>query len=241
MDSLSSCKILIFEDDTATRSMLNDFFAGRGATVATAEDGKNSLERINREQPDLLILDVIMPFQSGLGVLREMRAAGSRVPVLMLTEKGTVEDRVTGLELGADDYLAKPFDARELLARARVLLRQARQGTQATRTAQPPLQLGCLRIDPLKREVEVHGCGVVSLTKTEFDLFFDLARHVGAVRPYAQLMQEVLGYDPGVESRALSVHIANIRRKFEDISEGEAVRIRTLVGIGYTLVVSGSE
>lgn len=240
MDRLSSCKILIFEDDAAIRFMLIDFLVGQGATVVTAEDGKNSLERIIKEQPDLLILDVVMPFQSGLAVLREMRAAGSRVPVLMLTEKDTVEDRVTGLELGADDYLAKPFDARELLARARVLLRRTRLETQMLRTAQPPLQLGCLCIDPLKREVTVHGFGVV-LTKTEFDLLFDLAQHFGAVRSYAQLMQEVLGYDPGVESRALSVHIANIRRKFEDIGEGEAVRIRTVVGIGYTLVVSGRD
>ena len=127
MDSLSSCKILIFEDDAAIRSMLADFFSGQGAVVTTFEDGKDSLERIMREEPDLIVLDVVMPIQNGLTVLRQLRASGGLMPVLMLTEKDTVDDKVTGLELGADDYLPKPFDPRELLARARVLLRRAQQ------------------------------------------------------------------------------------------------------------------
>lgn len=237
MDSLSSCKILIFEDDAAIRSMLSDFFSAQGALVITAADGKNSLERIKKEKPDLIVLDVVMPFQSGLAVLRKLRAAGNQVSVLMLTEKDTVDDKVIGLELGADDYLAKPFDPRELLARARVLLRRARQETNLKQTVRPVLKLGGLRIDPVKREVTVRGAGPLTLTKTEFDLLLDLAEHAGSIRSYAQLMREVLGYDPEVESRALSMHIANIRRKLEEIGVDKGIRIRTVVGIGYVLAV----
>ncbi len=239
MDSLSFCKILIFEDDAAIRSMLADFFSGQGAVVTTFEDGKDSLERIRREEPDLIVLDVVMPIQNGLTVLRQLRASGGLVPVLMLTEKDTVDDKVTGLELGADDYLPKPFDPRELLARARVLLRRAQQDMKLKQTARPALQLDRLRIDPVKREVTVRGVGPVALTKTEFDLLLDLADHAGSIRTYGQLMREVLGYDPEVESRALSMHIANIRRKFEEIGVDKAIRIRTVVGVGYVLAVSG--
>lgn len=241
MDSLSSCKILVFEDDAAIRSMLTDFFTGHGAVVASAADGKKSLERITKEQPDLIVLDVVMPYQNGLAVLRELRASGSRIPVLMLTEKDTVDDKVNGLELGADDYLAKPFDPRELLARARVLLRRTRQEENPEQSVRRPLQLESLRIDPVRREVAVHGVGPVPLTKTEFDLLWDLAGHAGTIRSYVQLMQEVLGYDPEVESRALSMHIANIRRKFEEIGVDKTIRIRTVVGVGYVLAVNGGD
>ncbi len=233
MDKPLSCNLLIFEDDAAVRAMLADFFASQGATVATAEDGRNSFERIKREQPDLIVLDVVMPYKNGFVVLKELRDAGGDVPVLMLTEKDSVEDKVAGLELGADDYLAKPFSTRELLARVRVLLRRAGQGVRAAGM----LQLEHLYINPVKREVQVLGYGPVSLTKTEFDLLFDLAEHVGTVRTHAQLMQDVLGYGPGIKSRALSMHIANIRRKFEEIGVGSTLHIRSVAGVGYTLAV----
>ncbi|NQS72686.1 MAG: response regulator transcription factor [Desulfobulbaceae bacterium] len=233
MDKPLSCNLLIFEDDAAIRTMLADFFTSQGATVATAEDGRNSFERIKREQPDLIVLDVIMPYKNGFLVLKKLRDAGSNVPVLMLTEKDSVEDKVAGLELGADDYLAKPFSTRELLARVRVLLRRARQGVRADGA----LQLEHLHIDRMKREVQVLDYGPVSLTKTEFDLLFDLAEHVGTVRTHAQLMQDVLGYAPGIKSRALSMHIANIRRKFEEIGVGGTIHIRTVPGVGYVLAV----
>lgn len=239
MDSLSSCKILIFEDDAVIRSMLSDFFTGQGALVATAADGKDSLERIKKEEPDLIVLDVVMPFQNGLSVLRELRNSGSQVPVLMLTEKDSVDDKVNGLDLGADDYLAKPFDPRELLARVRVLLRRAQQDAKLKETVRPVLQVDRLRIDPVNREVVAHGAGPLILTKTEFDLLLDLAEHAGSIRSYAELMQEVLGYDPEVESRALSMHIANIRRKFGEIGVDKSVRIRTVAGIGYVLAAAG--
>lgn len=237
MDRIAPCKLLIFEDDSATRAMLADFFTSHGATVATAEDGRDALTRIQCERPDLLILDVVMPYQNGLAILEQLRAEGSTVPVLMLTAKDTVDDKVTGLELGADDYLAKPFAAQELLARARVLLRRTRQAVQMREGCMLPRQVGCLGIDPQQRVVTVHGQNTLPLTKTEFDLLFDLAEHAGGIRSYAQLMQEVLGYDPGVESRALSMHIANIRRKFEDAGATDSVRIRTVTGIGYALAV----
>ena len=240
MKRFAPCKLLIFEDDSAMRTMLADFFTGQGATVATAEDGKDALARIDGERPDLLILDVVMPYQSGLAILEQLRAAGNTVPVLMLTARDTVDDKVTGLELGADDYLAKPFAAQELLARARVLLRRTRQAAVQTRQAGMfPRRVGGLYIDPLKRVMSVDGQRPVPLTKTEFDLLLDLAEHAGSIRSYAQLMQEVLGYDPGVESRALSMHIAHIRRKLEDIGASDIVRIRTVTGIGYTLAVDG--
>ncbi len=239
MDRLAPCKLLIFEDDSATRTMLADFFTCQGATVATAEDGRDALARIRSEQPDLLILDVVMPHQSGLAILEQLRAEGSPVPVLMLTAKDTVDDKVTGLELGADDYLAKPFASQELLARARVLLRRTRQAVQMKKVGMVPRRVGGLYIDPLRRVVTVHGQSPVPLTKTEFDLLLDLAEHAGSIRSYAQLMQEVLGYDPGVESRALSMHIAHIRRKLEDIGAADSVRIRTVTGIGYALAVDG--
>ena len=235
MDSLASCKILIFEDDTAIRSLLTDFFASQGAGVAVAVDGQNSLARIRAEEPDLIILDVVLPFQDGFAILKQLRSSGSTVPVLMLTEKTTVEDKVTGLELGADDSLAKPFETRELLARARVLLRRTLQARQTNPSSRTTLELDPLCIDLVQRQVTVRGIGTVPFTKTEFDLLLDLADNVGRIRTYAQLMQDVLGYDPGVQSRALSMHIANIRKKFEQLGMDDVVQIRTIVGVGYAL------
>ena len=232
-------KILIVEDEQSISNFISMVLNANGYDTIIVGSGEEALTMIASHCPDLIVLDVVMPIQNGLTVLRQLRASGGLVPVLMLTEKDTVDDKVTGLELGADDYLPKPFDPRELLARARVLLRRAQQDMKLKQTARPALQLDRLRIDPVKREVTVRGVGPVALTKTEFDLLLDLADHAGSIRTYGQLMREVLGYDPEVESRALSMHIANIRRKFEEIGVDKAIRIRTVVGVGYVLAVSG--
>ena len=236
MDGVTPYKLLIFEDDEILRSMLVDFFSGQGATVATAANGQGALDRIEKEKPDVIILDMIMPIVDGWTTLRELRSSGNELPVLVLTDKGSVADRVNGLELGADDYLAKPFAPKELLSRVKALLRRVQW--QRNTALSPPvmLQVKGLQLDPIKREASISGKGLLPLTKTEFDLLFFIAKEADRVFSHAQLMQEVLGYDPEVESRALSMHIANVRRKLDEVGLNGQQVIRTVSGAGYALV-----
>ena len=230
-DSLS-CSILIFEDDPQILTMLATFFAEKGATVSTAEDGRDALARIKSVHPDIILLDVVMPVQDGLSILQELRRVDQNVPVILLTEKSTVDDKVTGLEFGADDYMPKPFSIKELLARVRAQLRRL-QRKQPAETA--CIKVGKVRIDPMTREIYLPKDKTLPLTKTEFDLLAFLAARVGTVVPHGVLLQDVLGYDPGVETKTLIMHLANIRRKIEKVCP-QALTIKSVTGIGYKLL-----
>ena len=226
------CTLLLFEDDPFIRDMLVVFFTAQGMTVRAAADGRDALTRIRAEQPDLILLDVVLPYQDGFAILDQLRHAGIRTPVIMLTEKSGVDDKVTGLDHGADDYLTKPFSPAELLARIRVQLRRT---AAAGEPAPQPLTVGPVTIDPAAREALLPDRSRIPLTKTEFDLLYHLAAKGRAVAPHGELLKEVLGYEPETETKSLVMHIANIRRKLDKACP-HALTIRAVAGVGYKLV-----
>jgi DNA-binding response OmpR family regulator len=227
-----ACTLLLFEDDPSIRGMLIAFFSAQGAKVVAVEDGRDAMARIEAAQPDLLLLDVIMPYRDGLSILQELRLRNSELPVIMLTEKSGEDDKVTGLEYGADDYMTKPFSPKELLARIRVQLRRNRPPSSLSDSS---LLLGPIRIDPASREVGLPDGSLLPLTKTEFDLVLYLAARPTIVVAHGELLKEVLGYDPETETKSLVMHIANIRRKLEAACP-LALTIKAVAGVGYKLI-----
>lgn len=213
------------------RDSLSRTFAFHGYEVTTACDGKEALEVISREQPDLVILDVMMPEKSGIEVCSELRASGDDRPILMLTARSEVSDRVGGLDAGADDYLGKPFELAELLARVRSLLR--RTSVDNTKENQnEELIFDDLRLNPESREVTRNG-RYISLTRTEFALLQLLLANARKVLPRKQILEEVWGYDFPTSVNALEVYIGYLRRKTEE--NGESRLIHTVRGVGYVL------
>jgi two-component system response regulator MprA len=194
-------------------------------------DGVEALSAVRREAPDLVILDVMMPGVDGLGVCRVIRADGMRVPILMLTAKVEVDARVEGLDAGADDYLAKPFELDELLARLRALLRRSSPESEDDPGA-PPVQLGGLRVDPAARRAWWQSAEL-TLSKTEFDLLELLIRNAGIVLTHSTIYDRIWGYDFGPDSKNLAVYIGYLRRKLE--TAGAPSLIRTVRGVGYSL------
>jgi two-component system response regulator MprA len=224
-------RVLVADDDRAIREALQRALELDGYEVETTTDGVEALSTLRAEQFDLAILDVMMPGVDGLGVCRVLRSDGSRIPVLMLTARVETPDRVAGLDAGADDYLPKPFELDELLARMRALLRRSApdpgDGTRA-----PALQLGDLRIDPAARRAWWRSAEV-TLSKTEFDLLELLARHEGIVLGHAAIYDRIWGYDFGPDSKNLAVYIGYLRRKLD--AAGAPAMIRTVRGVGYSL------
>lgn len=218
-------RVLIIEDEPELRAQIADTLRQQNYTVDTAGDGVTGLERACTEPYDLLILDIMLPVQDGFAVLREMRAEQVATPVLMLTARVEVEDRVRGLDLGADDYLLKPFSMAELLARIRALLR--RSHTQAS----PLLTVGDIHLDTGTREVTRSG-RPVSLTPKEFALLEFLLYNRNRAISRFNLAEHVWGdaFDPFTMSNTIDVHIRNLRRKLDD-QAGEV--IVTVRGIGY--------
>ena len=218
-------RVLIIEDEPELRAQIADTLRQQNYTVDTAGDGVTGLERACTEPYDLLILDIMLPVQDGFAVLREMRAEQVATPVLMLTARVEVEDRVRGLDLGADDYLLKPFSMAELLARIRALLR--RSHTQAS----PLLTVGDIHLDTGTREVTRSG-RPVSLTPKEFALLEFLLYNRNRAISRFNLAEHVWGdaFDPFTMSNTIDVHIRNLRRKVDD-QAGEV--IVTVRGIGY--------
>ena len=219
------CSVLVIEDEPELRAQIADTLRQQNYTVDTAGDGVTGLERACTEPYDLLILDIMLPVQDGFAVLREMRAEQVATPVLMLTARVEVEDRVRGLDLGADDYLLKPFSMAELLARIRALLR--RSHTQAS----PLLTVGDIHLDTGTREVTRSG-RPVSLTLKEFALLEFLLYNRNRAISRFNLAEHVWGdaFDPFTMSNTIDVHIRNLRRKVDD-QAGEV--IVTVRGIGY--------
>ena len=226
-----SARILIADDDRAIREALTRALTLEGYDVVQAPDGAQALAAIEQHKPDVAVLDVMMPNVDGLTVCRVLRAERNRMPVLMLTARTETSDRVAGLDAGADDYVAKPFELEELLARIRALLRRVRgdepEGIE-------PVQLSDLRIDPTARRVWRDG-REVELSKTEFDLLELLVRNQGIVLDHSTIYDRIWGYDFGPDSKNLAVYISYLRRKLE--GEGEGKLIHTVRGVGYTVRV----
>jgi two-component system alkaline phosphatase synthesis response regulator PhoP len=221
-------KILLVEDEPGLVMTLTDRLEAEGYAVASASDGDAGLARASSEDFDLLILDVMLPRKSGLDVCRKLRQNGNNVPVLMLTARGQVVDKVVGLQLGADDYLTKPFDMMELLARIEALLRRTRVEPVAAGTA---YQFGDIRVDFRRAEVTREG-KPVSLTAREFQLLNYLIEHRGATLSRDELLIEVWGYDAVPSTRTVDVHMAWLRQKIEE-NPAHPQFIQTVRGLGY--------
>ena len=224
---MRAMKILVVDDERAVRESLERALDLEGYEVELAVDGEAALERLDDVTPaDAVILDVLMPGIDGLEVCRRLRARGNGVPVLMLTARAEVDNRVAGLDAGADDYLAKPFALAELLARLRALLRRAANGDSSV------LRFSDLEVDLGTREVR-RGSAAIELTRTEFSLLELFLRNPRQVLTRSIIFERVWGYDFGPTSNSLDVYIGYLRRKTE---EGGAPRlIHTVRGVGYAL------
>ncbi|MCC7375485.1 MAG: response regulator transcription factor [Verrucomicrobiales bacterium] len=224
-------RILVIEDEPAMRHALEDALTSVGYRVITAADGALGLERARSEQPDLILLDVMLPKLDGFSLAAELRRLKSTVPILLLTAKGGVEDRVTGLDAGADDYLAKPFHPQELLARVRALLRRRERGGAPVER----LQLGKMEID-FARQTAVHDGKPLHLTPKEFSMLRLLAEARGAVITREQFLDLVWGYGAFPTTRTVDTHIAALRSKIEPDPAAPQFLV-TVHGAGYRLVV----
>ncbi|MEU4666679.1 response regulator transcription factor [Amycolatopsis sp. NPDC023774] len=224
-------RILVVDDDRAVRESLRRSLEFNGYTVELASDGAQALETIIANRPDAMVLDVMMPRLDGLEVARRLRSTGDDLPILVLTARDTVSDRVSGLDAGADDYLPKPFALEELLARLRALLRRAVPDNQQGETSEV-LSFADLTLDPGTREVR-RGGREISLTRTEFallELFLSYPKHV---LTRGRILEEVWGYDFPTSGNALEVYVGYLRRKTE--AGNEPRLIHTVRGVGYVL------
>ena len=221
-------RILVVDDDAAVRESLGRALRLEGYDVELASDGSEALELLegNGDDPDLVVLDVLMPNVDGLEVCRTLRRTGSRLPVLMLTARDQVADRVAGLDAGADDYVVKPFALAELLARVRALLRRSADG------AVDVLRFADIELDPATREVRRDG-DPIELTRTEFALLELFLLNPRQVLTRSIIFERVWGYDFGFGSNSLDVYIGYLRRKTE--AGGKSRLIQTIRGVGYAL------
>jgi two-component system, OmpR family, response regulator MprA len=222
-------RLLVVDDEPALREALQSSLEFEGYQVVTANDGQAALEELARTPYDAVLLDVMMPRLDGLTACRRLRAAGDHVPVLMLTARDAVGDRVSGLDAGADDYLVKPFELDELLARVRALLRR---GALSVGEPEPTLSFGDLKMDPATREV-TRGARRLDLTRTEYLLLELFLAHPRQVLTRDQILAEVWGFDFEPSSNSLDVYVMYLRRKTE---VGDQSRlIHTVRGVGYVL------
>ncbi len=222
-------RILVVDDDRAVRESLRRSLTFNGYTVDLAVDGLNALEKVAESRPDAVVLDVMMPRLDGLEVCRRLRSAGDDLPILVLTARDSVSERVAGLDAGADDYLPKPFALEELLARLRALLRRAVPDPDADSEV---LSFEDLTLDPVTREVNRKGRSI-SLTRTEFSLLEMLMSNPRRVLSRSRILEEVWGYDFPTSGNALEVYVGYLRRKTE--ADGEPRLIHTVRGVGYVL------
>lgn len=219
--------LLVVDDDPRLSHLLQEYLSTRGHEVLLAADGEAGLTRLRAGGVDLVVLDIMMPGKDGLQVCREIRTF-SQVPVIMLTARGDETDRIVGLELGADDYLAKPFNPRELQARITAVLRRSR-GPEATDV----IRGAGVRMDVERREVEVDG-QPVDLTTTEFEILRVLLASAGRVVPRERLMELARGTEWAAFERSVDVHVSHLRRKLGDDPRSPQ-RIKTIRGVGYLL------
>ena len=224
--------ILVVDDEQNIVKLARLYLNKDGYQVEAAYDGAEALEKAKSLRPDLIILDIMMPEMDGLAVCRELRKT-SNVPIIILTARDDDIDRIVGLELGADDYMTKPFNPRELVARVRAVLRRASNEPPA----QPVLEADGVRLDSASREVTVEG-EQVTLRAKEFDLLAAFMSHTGTVLDRERLLQLVWGSDYYGDTRTIDVHVAWLREK---LAGAKRVKIQTVWGVGYKLVVSSDE
>jgi DNA-binding response OmpR family regulator len=223
-------RILIVEDDEAIAQGLRDNFQFEGHETQWAADGEAAVRMARADKPDLIVLDVRLPRMSGYEVCRKLRGAGSTTPILMLTARGEEEDRILGLDLGADDYVTKPFSVRELLARARALLRR----TSASPELPDELRIGDIVVD--FRSYEAHRAGrPIDLTRKEFGVLRLLAAREGRVVTRDEMLENVWGYNAGQSTRTIDNHMATLRAKLED-DPSHPRNLHTVHGVGYKLI-----
>ncbi len=232
MPDKQSFNILIIEDDAGIAEMLRFFFVSQGMNASVAQDGNHGLEMVTSLRPDIIILDIVLPYVDGLTLLERLRRDNITTPVILLTEKNRVEEKLKGFDVGADDYVTKPFSLRELLARVHAILQ--RSASSYTGNNPRAINLEPLTIDPLTREVSLPDGSQVTLTKTEFNILYYLADNINQVIPHGVILENILGYDPNSQTKALVMHIANIRKKLK--SRGvTTLQLQAVPGIGYKL------
>ncbi|WP_418957536.1 response regulator transcription factor [Streptomyces tritici] len=231
-----SARILVAEDDEKQSRLVRIYLEREGNAVQVVADGRAALEKARATRPDLLVLDVMLPYVDGLDVCRILRTepATEDMPILLLTARTTEEDMLLGLDLGADDYLTKPYSPRELTARVRALLRRARKSAPAGETV---LRVGHVELDTARFEVRVSGTPV-ALTSKEFSILEALAREPGRVFTRAQIIERVFGFDRDVLERTVDAHVMNLRRKLE-APPGSPRLLETVYGRGYRLADGG--
>jgi DNA-binding response OmpR family regulator len=226
----SAGRIAVVDDEASIRETLEEVLGNEGYEVASFRDGADAWGAFQRALPDLAILDVLMPRMDGLELCRRLRAASEELPIVFLTSRDEEFDRVLGLELGADDYLCKPFSARELVARVKVLFRRAALRRHPPATPRE-LRAGEMRLDLDRYEAQWAG-RAVPLTVTEFRLLYALAKHPGHVKTRAQLLAEAYPEDTFVSDRTIDSHVKRLRRKFEAL-DPTFDRVETVYGLGY--------
>ncbi len=222
-------KLLVVDDEPNIIELNRMYLEGAGYQVVTARTGPEALDRFRSERPDLVVLDLMLPGIDGLSICREIRQQGA-TPIIMLTARTEDVDRIVGLELGADDYVTKPFNPRELVARVRAVLRRTNPPAETAAPVQV-LQLGDVALDPARRTVTVSDEPITLRTK-EFDLLQCLLEHQGLVLSREQLLSQVWGYDYAGETRTVDVHVAGLRKELR----ASNVAVETVWGIGYKLV-----
>jgi two-component system alkaline phosphatase synthesis response regulator PhoP len=227
----SSPTVLVVDDEPNIVELVRLYLKSEGFQVESASDGREALEKVAVLHPALVVLDLMMPELDGWEVTRRLRQQDARIPIIMLTAKGDDADKIVGLDMGADDYLAKPFNPRELVARVRAVLRRTHEPDRASRV----LTVGNVRVDIGRREVTIGGKPVELRTK-EFDLLIAFAEHLGLVLDRETLLRIVWGYDYLGDSRTIDVHVTWLRDKLADAT----VKIQTIRGIGYKLVATES-
>ncbi|MEU1594322.1 response regulator transcription factor [Streptomyces sp. NPDC005708] len=229
--------VLLAEDDRAIRHALERALTLEGYQVTAVADGIEALAQAHRTQPDVLVLDVMMPGIDGLQVCRVLRAEGDRTPILMLTALVETADRIAGLDAGADDYVVKPFDVEEVFARLRALLRRTNGSAPELPKEEQKIPTGQVSVAGLRMDVQARrawrGERELELTRTEFDLLELLARNAGIVLDHATIYDRIWGYDFGPGSKNLAVYVGYLRRKLDE--PGAPALIHTVRGVGYVL------
>ncbi len=219
--------ILLIDDEPSIIQLSRMYLEREGFRIESANDGESAIASVAREHPALVVLDVMLPKLDGFEVCRRLRAMNEPTAILMLTARDEDIDKILGLELGADDYLTKPFNPRELVARVKAILRRSERKVDNS----APIHLGDLTIDPARREVRVDSQSL-DLRAQEFDLLLALANHRGLVLSREQILQKAWGFDFYGQTRTVDVHVAHLRRKLEPSN----VKIETVTGVGYKLV-----
>ena len=225
---MSAELILLVDDEPSITELARMYLERDGFRIQEAADGESALEAVVKHKPALIVLDVMLPKVDGFDVCRRLRSAGNDVPIIMLTARDEDIDKILGLELGADDYLTKPFNPRELVARVKAILRRSESKKDSD---DKPIHRGDLMIDPATREARLSS-RTLDLRAQEFDLLLTLAESPGRVFSREQLLQLAWGFDYYGQTRTVDVHIAHLRKKLD----GGSVKIETVTGVGYKLV-----